>query len=250
MRSGLGERRRPALALLAVLVASVVLGGCPKKNEPVVNQSETTATPAPTVDKDKDQEAAKTALVVAADLPGSGWKKSTTATTAKKGNNSNAGSSFDCPELGDAFSDAESDKIVRVVSPQYERKTPYMNVEAQVVVLASEAEAKRELDDLDPEDAKTCFKRGFSHENAKDGKSGTTKVTDWKIGKLGDSRIAFDIFLSQETDTGTVDVHVGFAVIRVGRAYALIALGTLDPLSDDAKAIAVAATDKLRENQP
>ncbi|MBI2706362.1 MAG: hypothetical protein HYX32_13890 [Actinobacteria bacterium] len=242
------EPPRHILVLPALVVAAALLfSGCPSKTgtglvtEATSDDQGSTSSQGPKLDKGKDEKKATAALLSLDDLPGSKWEEPTTPTTE----NTKSGSSFDCPELGDLFNDADTPSLTRASSPTFEQTQPYGRVANEVIFMADDSAAKAELDDLKAKSdaVRACFERGFSHDFAREGRNVETAVEDWSFGKMGQARVGFSVTL-----TSDVEVFLGVALVRVGRAATVVVIAQDQPLDQDAADIVQTATDKLSDN--
>jgi hypothetical protein len=249
------NRGKLEVASLTVLVAFATIGSSCQRGHPIetsaTSPSSATTAPPPTVDNKRDEKTAKAAILTVDDLPGSGWRTSTTATTTK--GKSSSGGVFDCPDLKEALGSLDSEgagsgRSVTASAPTFEQRSfPFTTVSSLVVLLPSEQEAKDRSDALRSADIKGCFERQLSHEASKSAAPVDVQVADWKLGKVGDSRVALEITVAQGADESSFELHAGLAFVRVGRAFAVLSVIEADLLDDDAYTIVQTATDKLRD---
>lgn len=241
-----GRWRHLGALAVVIVAAALVLSGCPKTN-PQADPTTTTASTAPKVDKDADRDTAKASALALDDLPGNGWKKSTTATTAKK-KSTNSGSSFDCPELGEDITNIEKSAAL-FEAPTYERQRPYTEVRNTVSIVATPEDAIKDVEANKRPEARDCLQKGLAHDIAKEGSNFDVKVSDWKLPKVGDSRVGYEISLTTDNNGTPFEAFIGIAFVRVGRTLTTISITVTEPLSDDADEIVKASVQKIKDNQ-
>lgn len=245
------SRRNAALLATFIIGVSLVLSACPKRGAQVEEGASTTTTTNTTVDKDRDQDTASASVLAAQDLPGSGWKRSTTATTEPKSkNNKNIGSSFDCPELDAEIGSGFTEKSVTAESPVLERSRPTVaEVRNSVALVPTDEEASVVLEAAKREQFRACLERGLRHDNAKEDRNAEVTVYDWKLSKVGDTRVGFEVNLVFDNDGKQFEAFVGIAIVKVGRAVSTTAVTFTEPLGDEARQVIEASVQKIRDNQ-
>lgn len=232
------------MALGVVALCAIGITACPKTVPPAQDAGSTTTSGPPGVDTEADRETAEAAALALDDLPGNGWHKSTTATTAKK-SSTNVGSSFDCPELGDEITEIEK-KAASFAAPVYERASPYTEVRNTIMVTASEDEATVDIEANKRPETRDCLERGLAHDVAREGADFDVQVNEWKIPKLGDARVGYEILLTTESNGQPFEAHIGVALVKVGRTLTTVMATFTEPLGEDAQEIVRASVDKVK----
>ncbi len=213
-------------------------------------QSEATSPPVtdPAPDREADLRVAKASLIGAEDLPGTGWRRSTTDTTQSRTEKKKSGSSFDCPEVDEELGSGFERKAASADSPTFDRREPVSSVHETASLMPDSQSAVQTVQATKRSEFKTCMERGFKHDFAKEDRDVKVHIADWKVPKTGDSQNSFEIELTTSTEGRENTVHVGLAVVQVGRGVLILTVSGLDPVGDDAVTIIKAARQKYIDN--
>lgn len=240
----IATRRRAAAATVALL-ALVAAAACTQTATPAgpaTSQAPATTT-AVTVDRDEDEATGRQALLTTKDLPGNGWTRDPkTATTTSN-------STFSCPELqnDDEFRTLDK-KGVTVTTGTIDRTDPLTQVQEDVILFPTEEDASRVAELFAQVNLKSCLRRSILHEGTKNTLQPQVSTRTWKLPDgIGDDQLGIEVDVTADFGAGDQDIRTGFAVIRVGRAFATVGITQLDPLGSEATGIVRKAAAKLRD---
>lgn len=244
-----------------VVAALIATAGCTATTEvtQTANSSTTnppaTAKPPPTQDRKSDGRIAEKSVLTVDDLSDPGWEEGSSRERADAKNDFKP----DCPALGDEFKNVLklSDEVPASKSPTFKQAKKQLELFDDVLIFATVDQALDAANVFGNPEIVPCLQNYLKTAATKDTSvpidAKKIKVERTATGPLGDDHGVFTATVPVQTTTGTTDVTVVYAFIRVGRGYTEVAYTagsvTAPPdLEKDIMPILRSAADKLKKN--